>query len=73
MPSNPNKNIIADTSCLIGLKNIGQTDTLHKMYGSILKKAHTAAKTAPGLLRGALKERVAFEVLEATTASFIQT
>jgi predicted nucleic acid-binding protein len=36
MPSNPNKVIISDTACLIGLTNIGQITILQQMYGSII-------------------------------------
>jgi predicted nucleic acid-binding protein len=36
MPSNPDKVIISDTTCLIGLTNIGQLDILRRMYGSII-------------------------------------
>jgi predicted nucleic acid-binding protein len=35
MLSNPDKVIISDTTCLIGLTNIGQIDILRKLYGSI--------------------------------------
>ena len=36
MLSNPNKVIISDTSCLIGLTNIGQINILRELYGSII-------------------------------------
>jgi len=36
MSTNPNKVIISDTSCLIGLTNIGKISILEKMYGSII-------------------------------------
>jgi len=36
MPSNPDKVIISDTTCLIGLSNIGQLNILQEMYGSIV-------------------------------------
>ena len=36
MPLNPDKVIISDTSCLIGLMNIGQINILREMYGSII-------------------------------------
>jgi predicted nucleic acid-binding protein len=36
MPPNPNKVIISDTACLIGLTNIGQINILHKIHGSII-------------------------------------
>ena len=36
MPSSPDRIIISDTSCLIGLTNIGQVDLLHTMYDSII-------------------------------------
>ena len=36
MPSNPDKVIISDTACLIGLTNIGQLNILREMYGSII-------------------------------------
>jgi predicted nucleic acid-binding protein len=36
MHSNPDKVIISDTTCLIGLTNIGQLDILRKMYGSVI-------------------------------------
>jgi predicted nucleic acid-binding protein len=36
MPSNPDKTIISDTTCLIGLTNIGQINILREIYGSII-------------------------------------
>jgi predicted nucleic acid-binding protein len=36
MPSNSDRVIISDTSCLIGLSNIGQINILREMYGSII-------------------------------------
>jgi predicted nucleic acid-binding protein len=36
MPSNPDKTIISDTTCLIGLTNIGQINILRDLYGSII-------------------------------------
>ena len=36
MPLNPNKVIISDTACLIGLTNIGQINILQEMYGSVM-------------------------------------
>jgi predicted nucleic acid-binding protein len=36
MSSNPDEIIISDTTCLIGLTNIGQIDILREMYGSII-------------------------------------
>ena len=36
MPSHPDKVIISDTACLIGLTNIGQINILRKMFGSII-------------------------------------
>jgi predicted nucleic acid-binding protein len=36
MPSNPDKIIISDTACLIGLTNIGQINILREMYGSVI-------------------------------------
>ena len=35
-PSNPDKIVISDTACLIGLANIGQIKILQEMYGSII-------------------------------------
>jgi len=36
MPSNPDKVIISDTTCLIGLSNIGQINILQEIFGSII-------------------------------------
>ena len=36
MPPNPDKIVISDTACLIGLANIGQIDILRKMYGAVV-------------------------------------
>ena len=36
MPLNPDKVIISDTACLIGLTNIQQINILREMYGSII-------------------------------------
>jgi predicted nucleic acid-binding protein len=36
MPTNPDKVIISDTACLIGLTNIGALNLLYEMYGSII-------------------------------------
>ncbi len=36
MPANPDKVIISDTACLIGLTNIGLLGILREMYGSIV-------------------------------------
>jgi predicted nucleic acid-binding protein len=36
MPSNPDKVITSDTSCLIGLTNIGQINILRELYGSVI-------------------------------------
>jgi predicted nucleic acid-binding protein len=44
MPVNPDKVIISDTACLIGLTNIGRLDLLREMYGSILITPEVAAE-----------------------------
>jgi predicted nucleic acid-binding protein len=44
MPSNPDRVIIADTTCLIGLTNIGQLDILKKMYGSVMVTPEVAGE-----------------------------
>jgi predicted nucleic acid-binding protein len=36
MPSSPGKLIISDTTCLIGLTNIGQLDILRQLYHSVI-------------------------------------
>ncbi|GHV76986.1 hypothetical protein AGMMS49942_18070 [Spirochaetia bacterium] len=36
MPGKHNKLVISDTSCLIGLTNIGKLDVLHQLYGTVL-------------------------------------
>jgi predicted nucleic acid-binding protein len=36
MPSNSDKIIISDTTCLIGLTNIGRIDILREIYGSVI-------------------------------------
>ena len=36
MLPNPDKVIISDTACLIGLTNIGQINILREMYGSVI-------------------------------------
>ena len=43
MSSNPDKVIISDTTCLIGLSNIGQLNILQEMYGSIVITPEVAA------------------------------
>jgi predicted nucleic acid-binding protein len=36
MPLSPDEIIISDTTCLIGLTNIGRIDILREMYGSVI-------------------------------------
>jgi predicted nucleic acid-binding protein len=36
MPENPDKVIISDTTCLIGLYNIGRLEILKQLYQSVV-------------------------------------
>jgi predicted nucleic acid-binding protein len=49
MPGKQGKIVIADTSCLIGLFNIGKLDVLHRLYGEVIITPEVAGEYALAL------------------------